>query len=289
MYLPDFEYFAPASVAEACQLLAQNVDRAKVLGGGTDLIPKMKHSLLSPEIIVSIKKIPGLRRIEYVPGKGVVIGAVSTHNDVVFSEVMQGKYLSVSNAAQTMAANQIRHTGTLGGNIASAVPSADMPPILIALNASVTIVGPEGERTIPLEDVFTGPSRTVLAKDEILTEVIIPDQEMTGSTYFKFALRRAGALAVVGVAVAVQVENDIIKDARVALGAVSPVPMRAKKTEEFLKGKKISDELLEEAGKLASTECKPITDFRASEEYRRDLVRVYTKRALRKAIDNGHV
>ena len=289
MYLPDFEYFAPASVAEACQLLAQNVDRAKVLSGGSDLIPKMKHSLLSPEIIVSIKKIPGMRRIEYVPGKGTVIGATSTHNDVVFSEVMQEKYLSVSNAAQTMAANQIRHSGTVGGNIVSAVPSADMPPILIALNASVTIAGPNGERTLPLEDVFTGPGKTVLAKDEILTEVIIPDQEMTGSTYFKFALRKAGALAVVGVAAAVQVENGIIKDARVALGAVAPVPMRAKKTEEFLKGKKISDELLEEAGAIASTECKPITDFRASEEYRRDLVRIYTKRALRKAIDNGHV
>lgn len=289
MYLPDFDYYSPDSVAEACQLLSQFGDDAKVLSGGSDLIPKMKHQLIAPKVMVSIKYIPGLKKIEYVPGKGVVIGAISTHNDVLFSEVMREKYLSVSNAAQTMAANQVRHVGTLGGNIVSAVPSADMPPILIALNASVTIVGPNAERTILLEDVFTGPSRTVLAKNEIMTEVIIPDQDMTGSTYFKFALRRAGALAVVGVAVAVQVENDIMKDVRVALGAVAAVPMRAKKTEEFLKGKKISDELLEEAGKIASTECKPITDFRASEDYRRDLVRIYTKRALRKAIDNGHL
>lgn len=289
MYLPDFDYYSPESVAEACQLLTQFGDRAKVLSGGSDLIPKMKHEVLAPEVIVSIKKIPGLKKIEYVPGKGVVIGATSTHNDLVFSELLQEKYLSVSNAAQTMAANQVRHVGTIGGNIVSAVPSADLPPILIALNATAKIVGPNGERTLPLEDVFTGPGKTVLAKDEILTEVVIPDQEMTGSTYFKFALRKAGALAVVGVAVAVQVENDVIKDVRVALGAVAPTPMRAKKTEEFLKGKKITDELLEEAGKIAYTECKPITDFRASEEYRRDLVRVYTKRALRKAIDNGHI
>ncbi|HWQ30514.1 MAG TPA: xanthine dehydrogenase family protein subunit M [Negativicutes bacterium] len=289
MYLPDFDYYAPASVAEACQLMTEHADCAKVLCGGTDLIPKMKHGVLAPTVMVSIKKIPGLRRIEYVPGKGMVIGAASTHNDVVFSEAMLGKYASVSNAAQTMAANQVRHAGTVGGNIVSAVPSADMPPILIALNASATIAGPDGERTLPLEEVFTGPGKTVLAKNEILTEVTIPDQKMTGSTYFKFALRKAGALAVVGVAAAVEVENGIIKDARVALGAVAPVPMRAKKAEEFLKGKEISDELLEEAGKIASTECKPITDFRASEEYRRDLVRVYTKRALRKAIDNGHV
>lgn len=289
MYLPDFDYYSPSSVAEACQLLSQFGDDAKVLCGGSDLIPKMKHELIAPKVMVSIKKIPGLKKIEYVPGKGVVIGAVSSHNDVVFSEVMNEKYLSVSNAAQTMAANQVRHIGTIGGNIVSAVPSADMPPILIALSAKAIIVGPDGERTLPLEEVFTGPQKNCLAKNEILTEVIIPDQEMTGSTYHKFALRRAGALAVVGVAVAVQVENDIIKDARVVLGAVAPVPMRAIKTEEFLKGKKVTDELLEEAGVIASTECKPITDFRASEDYRRDLVRVYTKRGLRKAIDNGHI
>ncbi len=289
MYLPDFDYYAPDSVAEACQLLSQFGDSAKVLCGGTDLIPKMKHELISPKVMISIKKIPDLKKIEYVPEKGVVIGATSTHNDVVFSEVMQEKYSSVSNAAGTMAANQVRHIGTVGGNIVSAVPSADMAPILIALNANATIVGPDAERTLPLEDVFTGPSRTVLAKNEILTEVVIPDQKMTGSTYFKFALRKAGALAVVGVAAAVQVEDEIIKDVRVALGAVAPTPMRAKKTEEFLKGKKITEELLEEAGKIACTECKPISDFRASEEYRRDLVRIYVKRALKRAIDRGHI
>ncbi len=289
MYLPDFDYYVPASVAEACQLLAENIDCAKVISGGTDLLPKMKHGLLSPQILVSIKKIPGLRKIEYVQGKGVVIGAASTINDIVFSEVVQQKYPSVSNAAHTMAANQVRHSGTVGGNLVSAVPSADMPPILMALNATATIEGPNGQRQLPVEDVFCGPSKCLLEKSEIITEIIIPDQAMTGSTYFKFALRRAGALAVVGVAAAVQVENDVIKDARVALGAVAPVPMRAKKTEEFLIGKKISDELLEEAGKIAASECKPITDFRASEEYRRDLVRIYTKRALRKAIDHGHI
>jgi aerobic carbon-monoxide dehydrogenase medium subunit len=289
VYLPDFDYYSPRSVAEACQLLAQFGSRAKVLAGGSDLLCKMKHGLAEPEILVSIRKIPELKKIEYVPGKGVVIGGVSTHNDIVFSEVLQEKYLSVSNAAQTMAANQVRHAGTVGGNISSAVPSADMPPILMALNASVKIVGANGERTMPLEDVFTGPSKTVLAQDEIITEVIIPDQEMTGSTYLKFALRKAGALAVVGVAVAVNVENDVIKDVRVALGAVAPTPMRAKKTEDFLRGKRITDELLEEAGKIAYDECKPISDFRASADYRRDLVRIYTKRGLRKAIDNGHI
>lgn len=140
-----------------------------------------------------------------------------------------------------------------------------------------------------MEDVFAGPGKTVLANDEVLTEIFIPEQKMTGSNYIKFGLRKSGALAVVGVAVAVQVENGVIKDARVALGAVAATPVRAKKTEEFLKGKKVTDDVLAEAGVIASGECKPISDIRASAEYRTDLVRIFTKRALRKAVDEGHV
>lgn len=288
MNLPDFDYYAPESAAEACQLLTQHKDGAKILCGGSDLMAKMKHGLVAPKVLVSIKKLPGIRKIEYVSNRGVIIGAASSHNDLVFSEIINEKYPSVANAAASMAANQIRHVGTVGGNIVSAVPSADMPPMLIALKASVKIVGPDGERTLPLEDVFVGPGKTVLASNEILTEIVIPDQKTTGSTYHKFALRRAGALAVVGVAVAVEMKDDVIEDARVVLGAVAPVPMRAVKTEAFLKGKKASDEVFEEAGKIAYSECRPITDFRASEEYRRDLVRVYTKRSLKKAVNNGH-
>lgn len=288
MNLPDFDYYAPESAAEACQLLTQHSDGAKILCGGSDLMAKMKHGLVAPKVLVSIKKLPGIRKVEYVSNRGVVIGAASSHNDLVFSEVINERHPSVANAAASMAANQIRHVGTVGGNIASAVPSADLPPILIALKASVKIVGPAGERALPLEDVFVGPGKTVLAPNEILTEIVIPDQKTTGSTYHKFALRRAGALAVVGVAVAVEMRDGIIEDARVVLGAVAPVPMRAVKTEAFLKGKRASDEVFEEAGTIAYSECRPITDFRASEEYRRDLVRVYTKRSLKKAVNNGH-
>jgi carbon-monoxide dehydrogenase medium subunit len=289
VYLPDFEYYAPDSIAEACKLLSQFGPRAKVLAGGTDLIAKMKNEVLKPEILISIKKLDQMKKIEYVPGKGVVIGARSTHNDLVNSKVLNEKYLSISEAAHQMAANQVRNAGTVGGNISNAVPSADLPPIFIALNAAVKVTGVKGERSLALEDVFAGPGKTNLTQDEIITEVIIPDQKMTGSNYIKFGLRGAGALAVVGVAVAVQVENNVIKDARVALGAVAATPVRAKKTEEFLKGKKVSDEVLAEAGVIASGECKPISDVRASAEYRTDMVRVFTKRALRAAIDKGHV
>jgi carbon-monoxide dehydrogenase medium subunit len=289
MYLPDFEYYMPASVQEACALLAEKGPAAKVLSGGTDLLNKMKHGLTAPEVLISLKQLDQLTGIEYVPGKGVVIGARATHNAICNSSLLQEKYLSLCEAAHHMANNQVRNVGTIGGNIVNAVPSADLPPILIALGASITLVGTKGERVMALEDFFVGPGQTRIAQDEIVTEIVIPDQPLTGSTYIKFGLRRSGALAVVGVAVAVTMEGDICKDARIALGAVAPVPMRAKKAEAMLIGKAVSAELLEEVGVCASTECKPISDIRGSEEYRRDMVRVFTKRALRKAIDEGHV
>ncbi len=289
MYLPDFEYYTPDSVEEACQLLSKFGPKAIAIAGGTDIVVKMKKEVLAPEILVAIGHLPQLKKIEYVPGKGVVIGAGVTHNEVQNSKILQEKYLSVSEAAHQMANNQVRNLGTIGGNISNAVPSADMPPILIALDTTVKIVGPKGERTLPLEDVFKGPNQTVLDHDELITEFVIPDGSFTGSTYIKFGLRASGALAVVGVAASVQMEGDIIKDTRIVLGAVSPVPVRAKEAENFLKGKQASEELFEEAGVIASGECRPISDIRASAEYRRDMVRVFTRRALNKAVKEGHV
>ena len=287
MYLPDFDYYTPGSVEDVSKLLAEH-EGAIILSGGTDVLTKMKNGAITPSTLVSLKNVPGLKKIEYVKGKGVVIGGMSTHNDLVFSEVLNRTFNSVSNAAQTMAANQVRHAGTIAGNIASAVPSADLPPILIALSATVTLVSAKGTRSLPLEEVFVGPSRTVLERDEVLTEVVIPDQAMTGSTYFKYALRKASALATVGVAAAVQMDGAVIKDIRVAFGAVAPVPMRAPKVEAFLKGKEATEANLAEAAAIAHDECRPITDHRASEEYRRDLVGTFTKRAVLKAIAQGH-
>jgi carbon-monoxide dehydrogenase medium subunit len=287
VYLPDFDYVAPESVEEVSRFLADN-DGAMILSGGTDIITKMKNGVISPTALVSLKKLPQLKKIEYVQGKGLSIGGACTHNDLIFSETINQRYNSISNAAQTLAANQIRHAGTIAGNIVTAVPSADLPPILIVLGATVTLVSIKGTRTLSLEDVFAGPSRTVLEKNEVMTEIIIPDQLMTGSTYFKYALRKAGALATVGVAAAVHMQGNVIADIKVAFGAVAPVPMRAPKVEGFLKGKEASDENLEAAAAIAYDECIPITDHRASEEYRRDLVGTFTKRAIRKAINEGH-
>jgi aerobic carbon-monoxide dehydrogenase medium subunit len=289
VYLHDFEYFTPDSVEEACQLLLKYGSKAKAIAGGTDVLIKMKKELLAPEILVAIGQLPQLKIIEYVPGRGVVIGSGATHNEVQNAKVLHEKYLSVAEAAHQLANNQVRNLGTIGGNISNAVPSADLPPILIALDTTVKIVGSKGERTLALEDVFKGPNLTVLEHDELITEFVIPDNGFTGSTYIKFALRASGALAVVGVAAAVKLECDVIQDARIVLGAVSPVPVRAKKAENFLKGKQASEELFAEAGVIASGECRPISDIRASAEYRKDMVRVFTQRALQKAVNEGHV
>lgn len=289
MIIPEFEYVLPQSLEEACALLVQYGDSAKVLAGGSDLLVKMKDGLMKPAYLVSLKHLDSLKAIRYETSTGVIIGARATHNEVMNSSLLKEKYRSVCEAARSMAAEQIRNIGTIGGNLVNAVPSADLPPILIALDGRARIVGTSGDRTIPLENFFLGPGKTVLEKGEILAEIIIPDQPTTGSNYIKFGLRRAGALAVAGVASSVTVSGNICKDVRIVLGAVAPTPIRARQAESVLRGRKISQELIDEAGKVAGTESKPINDIRGSIEYRRNLVSVLTRRSLKAAIEKGHV
>jgi carbon-monoxide dehydrogenase medium subunit len=195
----------------------------------------------------------------------------------------------LSQAAGQLGSVAIRNVGTIGGNLVNAVPSADLPPILIALDSQARIVGTSRERTIPLEDFFLGPGNTALESGEILAEIIIPDQPTTGSNYIKFGLRRAGALAVAGVASSITVSDGTCQDVRIVLGAVAPTPMRARQAEHVLRGRKISQVLIGEAGRVAAVESKPINDIRGSIEYRRNLVNVLTKRSLKTAIEKGHV
>jgi carbon-monoxide dehydrogenase medium subunit len=289
MYLPDFEYHTPGSVAEACTLLAEFGEKAAVLAGGTDVLHKMKVGKLAPDHLVSLKHLDELREIRYEAGRGVVIGGLATHGSLYTSALLQERYLSIPMAAHTMASNQICNLGTVGGNIVNGVPSADLPPILIALQATIKLVSANGERSMPLEEFFCGSAQTVLERGEILTEITIPDQDTTGSTYIKFGLRRSGALAVVGVAAAVTVENDTLLDARIVLASAAPTVMRAREAEDYLRGRKISDEALAKAGELAAAASRPRDSIRGSAEYRRNLVEVLTRRTLRKAVDEGHV
>ena len=290
MFLPDFDYYAPESLTEAIGLLMQLGPSARVLAGGTDILVKMKSGLLAPSALVSLKNLHELRRIRWDADRGLVIGALATHNEICNSAVVQERFLSLAEAAHKLANNQIRNRGTIGGNLVNAIPSADLPPILIALGAYVTLKGSDGSRTLPVECFFTGVSRCALEPErEILTEVVIPPQETTGSTYLKFGLRQSGALAVVGIAAAVTMEGDVVRDARICLGAVYKTPTRAIQAEQILVGKRWNNDLLEEAGRAAVGCGLPISDLRGSAEYRRDLVRIFTRRALKCAITKGHV
>ncbi len=289
MYIPDFEYHAPKTLVDACVLLNELKEEAIVLGGGSDILHRLKNGHIQPEHLVSLKHMAQLCEVRKKDGLGIVIGASVTPDEIYRSRLLQEKYLSLPMTAHEMGNPQVRNRGTIGGNICNASPLADLPPILIALDASVKVVGNAGERFFALEDFITGPGKTQIEYDEILTEIIIPDQQTTGSTYMKFGMRKSGALAMVSVAVSVMIEDNTLIDARITMGAVAPVPMRAKRAEEVLIGQAISDNLLEEAAESAAAECAPITDIRGSAEYRREMIRVLTRRALRKAIDEGHV
>lgn len=288
MHLPDFDYYAPQTVKEACQLLSRLRAEARVLAGGTDLLHKMKTGKIAPHALVSLRRIEALRGIRHEAGRGVVIGAMATQNDVVESPVLHGRYLSVSDAAHCMASNQIRNLGTVGGNIVTAVPSADLPPILIALNAEIFLKGPTGERRMPLEEFFVEPASSVIQNDEILMEIVIPDQAATGSAYRKFGLRRSGALAVAGAAVSVTLIDGVLRDARVVLASSAPSVMRARDAEEYLLGREPTHDVLEEAARRAAAESRPRDSIRGSAEYRRHLAGVLTKRALRQSLAQGH-
>jgi CO/xanthine dehydrogenase FAD-binding subunit len=280
--LPKFEYVLPKTIDEVLSVLAKNKGTARLLAGGTDLIPQLKsREVEAPAFVVDLKGIPGLDAVSYDEKTGLKIAPLTTISAIAQSAIVKEYYPSLAQAALSMASPQVRNRGTFAGNICSAVPSADSVPALLALGAGVRIKGPKGERTVALEQFFTGPRKTVLEADELLTGILVPKPApATRQVYLKLAPRHAMDLAVVGVAAAGLCENGVCTDVKIALGAVAPTPVRAPMAEAMLQGKKITKELIEEAAKNAITQCSPIDDHRASQEYRCDMVYVMTRRAL---------
>ena len=286
--LPSFEYHAPASIQEALECLCQCAGKAKVLAGGTDLLISMKKREQVPEHLINLKGIKGLNAIRYDEKQGLAIGGLATVGDIERSQIVKEKFTALWDAVNVMAAPQVRNLGTIGGNLCSAVPSADTAPPLITLGASVRLLGTNGERSVPVESFFKGPGESVLKADEILVEVLVPNPpENSGGAYFKLMRRNAMDLALVGAAVFLRINKDkkVCQEARIALGAVAPTPMRAPKAEQVLLGRAVNEETAKEAGNTARLEAKPISDIRASEAYRRDMVGVLTKRAIMAALD----
>ena len=277
-----FEFYQPATLAEASRLLKENGPGGRFLAGGTDLVIAMKEKGLLPKYIVDLKRLPGLSGIRENSDATMTIGALTTMYSIETSPVIIKKYPFLAQSAAEVGSIQIRNRATIGGNMANSTPSADVAPSLIALNATAKIASADRERTVLLEEFFRGPGQNVMSADEILTEITIPKTEpqLVGE-YIKFSPRDMMDLAYIGVAVAYNLGSDKKCDGvRIVLGAVAPTPIRARKSEALLEGKILTEELAAKAGDEAARESKPISDVRSSADYRRAMVGVMTKRAL---------
>ena len=280
-----FSYLEPGTIEEAISLLHQYDGRAKVMAGGTDLLLQVQNKTVKPEYVVDIGNISGLDHINYDEKYGLKIGAMTTITSLEESRVIRQAYPVISQAARLLGSVAIRNVATIGGNLCNAAPSAEMAPALIGLSSTVKIVGPGGERTVCVEDFFSGPGVTVIKNEELLAEIQVPvPPPHTKAAYLKYR-RSAIDLAVVGVAVVITLESDgICRDIKIVLGAVAPTPMRAKKAEEVLRGKRINQVTINRAAEVASDEARPITDVRASAEYRKAMVEVLTIQATKEAM-----
>lgn len=286
MALPAFDYVKVSSLEEASKLAAEKGDKAVLMAGGTDVILLIHEKAIPADTVIDIKGIPGLDEIRYVEGEGMRIGALVKLYDIQNSDIVKEKMPALSDASRYVASPQIRRKGTMVGNICNASPSADTASILVAMNAVVKVYNAEGEKDIPIDEFFKGVKKTALVPGDIVTGIFIPElNKGEGSAYFKHSVRKAMDLAIIGVGARIKMDGDKIADARVCMGGVGITPLRAKNAEQILIGNEITDELLEKAGAAASQECSPISDVRASAEYRTDMVRVYTKRAVRKAVE----
>jgi xanthine dehydrogenase FAD-binding subunit len=277
-----FEYIAATDARHAATLLAEHGASARVLAGGTDLLVELKGAARVPRLIIDISRAQHLKNIA-LTDDGLRIGAAATHTAIMRSPLVQKMCPALIDAAHTIGAVQTRNLGTLGGNLVTCVPSMDSGPALVALDARVEIAGPAGDRNIPLTQFFVGPRKTILKPDELLAAIVIPKENLgKPAAFLKFGLRKGQALALVNVAVSLYADGDprIFRETRIALGAVAPSVIRAQKAEAYLEGRAITPAAMMEAGTIAANEAQPISDFRASAAYRRDLVAALTRRAL---------
>jgi carbon-monoxide dehydrogenase medium subunit len=282
----DCDYLRPDNLEETLGLLKEYGPRATLIAGGTDVMVKIRNTKKTPEVLVSIR---GLKDLKYIEKRsGYHIGALTTHRMLEQSELVKAELSALHDGASRVGSVQVRNVATLGGNICNAAPSADTAGALLVLDALVFMEGPEGKRSVPITEFFTGTYKTVLKRDEVLTEIQIPaEMEHFGSAYWKHSRRKAMNLPILGIAVSVKLDGEIIADARIALTVAAPTPVRANKAEAFLKGKPMGDEALNEAGKIAaSTECCTLRDsLRGEAWYRGEIIEVYVPRMARLAAE----
>ena len=288
MYLPSTTFHQTTTLKKASELLQRFGSTARLLAGGTDLLVDLKAKRVTAEHIISISHIDELKGVS-LNDESLRIGALTTITDLDEAPLVHEKYPAIVDATQSMAVRQVRNLATVGGNLASAVPCADLPPIFIALNAAVALWSPKGERLLPLEQFFLGPRRTARGEDEILSAVEIPNPPAGfGAAYVRFGMREGNAIAVAAVGASLKLAADgTIEEGRVVLGAVSPIPMFATEASGLLTGSPPTDELFATAAEVATAEADPISDVRGSAAFRRELIGVLATRALNKALQRA--
>jgi CO/xanthine dehydrogenase FAD-binding subunit len=281
-----FELATPGSVDECLKLLGQRGPAAKLLAGGTDLLPQMKNGLLKPGRVIDLSGVADLRVLQPDDGRGFRVGAAVTARQIERDARVRSLYPALAESGALVGSIQVRNLATVGGNLCNAAPSADMAPPLVALDAEAVIAGPRGRRrSVPLASFFTGVRQTVLKPNELLIEFVIPTPgPRSGGSYLRHTPRRELDIAVVGVASQITLTDGVCSKARIALAAVAPIPVRATAAEQSLEGQPLTAERIAQAAALAVEAAQPISDQRGSAEFRKHLVRVLTHRTLTTAL-----
>jgi aerobic carbon-monoxide dehydrogenase medium subunit len=276
-----FDYLAPTSVEDALGALSQHGDDAKIMGGGQSLLPVLRMRLNAPEMVIDLSRIDSLRGIRE-DGDALVIGAMTTHSEMITDDLVRQHALLLSKAATEVADNQIRHRGTFGGSCAHADPAGDMGSAALAMDAQFVIAGPGGTRTVAAREFFVDLFETAIGEDEILTEIRVPKKTGWGAHYEKF-VRVAHQWPIVAVAATVNASGGTIGEARVALTNMGSTPLRASATEAALSGAAATEDGVRAAAEQAAEGTNPPSDLNGDSDYRRHLVTVLARRAVLKA------
>ena len=275
-----FQYYRPDNIQELLELVNKVGARGKILAGGTDLISGVRAGKITlPENVIDINRV-GLNSIDYSGGV-VNVGAAAKLSDISASNIVTTRIPILAAAISEMGSTQVRNMGTIGGNLCNASPAADTAPPLLVLDSKLHIMGAGGEKVVSVHEFFLGPGKSLLSSKEVLTRIEVPMQPLDAKCAFvKLGRRKSLTLSTVCVAAIVRTKNGTFEDARIALGAVAPTPLRIRKAEESIKGKRVCEESIDEASTIVRNEVKPITDVRASEEYRREMSYELTKMTL---------
>ena len=283
-----FDVNLPRTVDECLEILSRRGGDAKVVAGGTDLLPQLKNGLLRPSHVVDLSGVKVLQALHAGNGDGLRLGASVTARAVETNAHIRSAYPALAESGALVGSLQVRNLATVGGNLCNAAPSADMAPPLLALDAEAVIVGPGGTRRVPIASFFTGVRQTVLAPNELLLELVVPAPgARSGGHYLRHTPRRELDIAVVGVASQITLADGKCQKARIALASVAPTPVRATAAEQALVGQALTPALIERAATLAVEAARPISDQRGSADFRRHLVQVLTRRTLTTALDRA--